>query len=44
MNKTLYDFVFQLAVRCMDPDDVSSLYIAQAEELESQGRFKDAEK
>lgn len=28
----------------MNPDEVSTLYITQAEELEAQGRFKEAEK
>jgi len=36
--------VFQLAVRCMDQEEISQLYIAQAEQLEAQGRFKEAEK
>ena len=36
--------IFQLAVRCMSSDEVSNLYINQAEQLEAQGRFKDAEK
>eukprot|EP00111_Clytia_hemisphaerica_P000435 TCONS_00001218-protein len=39
-----YEAAYKLAVRCMDSDDVSKLYIAQAEQLEAQGRFKEAEK
>lgn len=39
-----YEAAHKLAVRCMNPEEVSSLYITQAEELESQGRFKEAER
>ncbi|XP_053316583.1 intraflagellar transport protein 172 homolog [Spea bombifrons] len=33
-----------LAVKCMEPDEVSVLYVSQAKELEKQGRFKEAER
>jgi len=39
-----YEAAHKLAVRCMNTEEVSTLYIGQAEELEAQGRFKDAEK
>ena len=34
----------QLAATYMKGEDVSSLYIAQARQLEEQGKFKDAER
>lgn len=33
-----------LAVKCMNPEDVSVLYITQAKEQEKQGRYKEAER
>ena len=39
-----YEAAYQLALKCMQPDDVSSLYISHAEKLEGEGRYKDAEK
>ncbi|KAM8953335.1 intraflagellar transport protein 172 homolog [Pelodytes ibericus] len=33
-----------LAVMCMEPEEVSVLYITQAKELDKQGRFKEAER
>ena len=35
---------FQMASTYMKSDDVSSLYISQARQLEDQGKFKEAEK
>ena len=37
-------YLLQLAVRCMPPDEVTSLYTVQAREFESQGRYKEAER
>lgn len=34
----------QIAVQCMKPEEVAVLYISQAQELEAQGRFKEAER
>ncbi|XP_065670042.1 intraflagellar transport protein 172 homolog isoform X3 [Hydra vulgaris] len=39
-----YDEAHKLAIRCMNPEEVSNLYISQAEHLESQGKYKEAEK
>ena len=38
-------FLFsQLAVQCMKPEEVAVLYISQAQALESQGKYKEAER
>lgn len=34
----------QLASKCMRPEDVSVLYITQAQEMERQGKFREAER
>lgn len=34
----------QLASKCMRPEDVSVLYITQAQEMERQGKYKEAER
>ncbi|MBN3325630.1 IF172 protein, partial [Atractosteus spatula] len=34
----------KLAVKCMTQEDVSALYISRAQELEKQGKYKDAER
>jgi len=40
----MYEAAHKLAVRCMPPDEVTSLYTVQAREFESQGRYKEAER
>lgn len=35
---------WQLATKCMRPEDVSVLYVTQAQEMEKQGRYKEAER
>lgn len=35
---------WQLAVKCMSQEDVSVLYITQAQEMEKQGKYKEAER
>ena len=42
--KLLYFQAHQLASKHLDSTEVSKMYIGQAQELEEQGRFKDAEK
>ena len=37
-------FFAQLAVQCMKPEEVAVLYISQAQELEAQGKYKEAER
>ena len=37
-------FLPQLAATCMKPEDVASLYVSQAQTLESQGKYKEAER
>lgn len=37
-------FALQLASKCMKPEDVSVLYITQAQEMERQGKYKEAER
>ena len=39
-----FDLAYKVASRFMDDDELSALYISHAEELESQGRYKEAEK
>ncbi|XP_025050082.1 intraflagellar transport protein 172 homolog [Alligator sinensis] len=34
----------KLATKCMRPEDVSVLYVTQAQEMEKQGRYKEAER
>lgn len=34
----------QLAMKCMRPEDVSVLYITQAQEMEKQGKYREAER
>lgn len=34
----------QLAVKCMTQEDVSALYISRAQELEKEGKYKEAER
>ena len=34
----------QLAMKCMRPEDVSALYITQAQEMEKQGKYREAER
>lgn len=35
---------WQLAIKCMSQEDVSVLYITQAQEMEKQGKYKEAER
>lgn len=35
---------WQLAVKCMSQEDVSVLYVTQAQEMEEQGKYKEAER
>ena len=38
-------FMFpQLAVQCMTQEEVAVIYISQAQELEAQGKYKEAER
>lgn len=38
-------FIFpQLAVQCMTQEEVAVIYISQAQELEAQGKYKEAER
>ena len=34
----------QLAMKCMQPEDVSVLYITQTQEMEKQGKYREAER
>lgn len=34
----------QLAVQCMTQEEVAVIYISQAQELEAQGKYKEAER
>lgn len=34
----------QLATKCMRPEEVSVLYITQAQEMEKQGKYREAER
>lgn len=44
MPRPCSHFSLQLASKCMKPEDVSVLYITQAQELERQGKYKEAER
>lgn len=35
---------WQLAIKCMSQEDVSVLYVTQAQEMEKQGKYKEAER
>lgn len=35
---------WQLALKCMSQEDVTVLYITQAQEMEKQGKYKEAER
>ncbi|CAB1340225.1 unnamed protein product, partial [Coregonus sp. 'balchen'] len=35
---------YELAAKCMTPEDVSTLYISRAQELEGEGKYKEAER
>lgn len=37
-------FCLQLAVECMTEEEVMALYISRAQELERDGKFKEAER
>ncbi|KAE8605809.1 hypothetical protein XENTR_v10015326 [Xenopus tropicalis] len=39
-----WELAHSLAVRCMEHEDVSGMYIGQARELEKQGKYKEAER
>ncbi|XP_048583111.1 intraflagellar transport protein 172 homolog [Nematostella vectensis] len=41
---SMYEAAHKLAVQCMKPEEVAVLYISQAQELEAQGRYKEAER
>ena len=41
---SLYVFCVQLAVKCMTEEEVTSLYVSRAQELEKDGKFKEAER
>ena len=43
-NAGLWEQAHQLASKHLDSDEVSKMYVGQAQELEEQGRFKEAEK
>uniref|UniRef100_A0A8C0FR79 Intraflagellar transport protein 172 homolog n=1 Tax=Bubo bubo TaxID=30461 RepID=A0A8C0FR79_BUBBB len=40
----LWEQAHKLAVKCMSQEDVSVLYITQAQEMEKQGKYKEAER
>ena len=35
---------YKIAMECMESDEVHSLYVAKAEDLENEGRLKEAER
>ena len=37
-------FMLQLAVSCMKPEDIGTLYISQAQDMESEGKYREAER
>ena len=37
-------FFVKLAVQCMTQEEVAVIYISQAQELEAQGKYKEAER
>lgn len=37
-------FCWQLAVKCMTEEEVMALYVSRAQELERDGKFKEAER
>ena len=34
----------KLTVTCMEPEEVTTLYVSQAQQLEEQGKYKEAER
>lgn len=45
IKQSLFDaFCLQLAVKCMTEEEVMTLYISRAQELERDGKFKEAER
>ena len=44
MELTSTIFFSQLAVQCMTQEEVAVIYISQAQELEAQGKYKEAER
>uniref|UniRef100_F7BYN0 Intraflagellar transport protein 172 homolog n=1 Tax=Macaca mulatta TaxID=9544 RepID=F7BYN0_MACMU len=40
----LWEQAHKLAMKCMRPEDVSVLYITQAQEMEKQGKYREAER
>ena len=43
-NVGKWEDAHRLASQCMSQEEVATLYITQARELESKGRYKEAEK
>ena len=39
-----FTLLLQLAVECMTQEEVAVIYISQAQELEAQGKYKEAER
>ncbi|XP_020839464.1 intraflagellar transport protein 172 homolog isoform X1 [Phascolarctos cinereus] len=39
-----WEQAYKLAMKCMRPEDVSVLYITQAQEMEKQGKYREAER
>ncbi len=43
-NAGKWEQAHRLAATCMKPEDVAVLYITQAQQLEGQGKYKEAER